>query len=83
VHGIVGIHDGFWIVGVAKTQRVAELVERHAINVGVSADVPGFGFIKMHVAGDRLGVRRRGIKSVGENGGIGERKPVAVRAGRE
>src|SRR5579885_1314909 len=68
----------------AEPQGVAELMEGHAEQIGVSADMPGFRFVEMQIASDRLGIGGRGIKGMGEDRGGGEGKAVSmVAAGEE
>ena len=51
----------------SQAEGVTEFVQRHAEHVGVDANVPALGVVKKHVAGDGLGVGRRGVEGVGQN----------------
>ena len=66
----------------SQPQGVAELVQRHAEQVRVRADLPGFISVEMHIEGDRLRIWGSGVKRMRENRGAGERKAVSMIAAR-
>ena len=44
-----------------------QLMQSNAKQIRVGDDVPAFGIVKMHVAGERFGIGRRGIKGMRQN----------------
>ena len=66
-----------------QPQGVTEFMQRHAEQVRVRADLPGFISVEMHIAGDRLRIWGGGIKRMRENRGAGKRKAVSMIAAGE
>ena len=61
-----------------------QLVQRHAEDIRVGSDIPGLIHVEMHVARDRLRVRGRWIKGVGQDRAVRTERPrVAVVTARE
>ncbi len=68
----------------SETQGVAQLMQRHAVEIRIGPDAPTLVVVEMNIAGQRLGIGWRRIERVGQrSAGAVERVRIAVNAGGE